>query len=192
MVTSDGVVKILDFGLAKLAGSAALTRTGSSVGTPAYMSPEQARGEEVDHRTDLWSLGVVLYEMVAGRRPFRGEHEQAVLYSLLNEEPKPLHELRPDAPPELERIVEGLLAKDPDDRYPAVEGPLGDITALRNETMTTTVRTQPDRRAPRGVRLLGLGRGARPSRGPGGGAGLALPGPAKADAPAGHRRPTTA
>ncbi|HEX4964995.1 MAG TPA: protein kinase [Thermoanaerobaculia bacterium] len=143
IVTSDGVVKILDFGLAKLAGSAALTRTGSSVGTPAYMSPEQARGEEVDHRADLWSLGIVLYEMVAGRRPFRGEHEQAVLYSLLNESPRPLHELRPEAPPELERIVAGLLAKDPGDRYPTVDGPLGDLTALRNESMTTTVRTQP-------------------------------------------------
>ncbi len=143
MVTSDGVVKILDFGLAKLAGSAALTRTGSSVGTPAYMSPEQARGEEVDHRADLWSLGVVLYEMVAGRRPFRGEHEQAVLFSLLNERPRPLHELRADAPPELERIVDGLLTKEPGDRYPSVDGPLGDLTALRNESMTTTVRTHP-------------------------------------------------
>jgi len=143
MVTSDGVVKILDFGLAKLAGMAALTRTGSSVGTPAYMSPEQSRGEEVDHRTDLWSLGVVLYEMVAGRRPFRGEHEQAILYSLLNEEPKPLAQVRPDAPPELGKIVQGLLAKDPDQRYPTVDGTLGDLRALRNETMTTTVRTQP-------------------------------------------------
>ena len=141
MVTSDGVVKILDFGLAKLVGSAAITRTGSSLGTPAYMSPEQARGEEVDHRTDLWSLGVVLYEMVAGRRPFRGEHEQAVVYSLLNDDPKPLTEVRSDTPPELERIVDGLLAKDPAKRYPTIEGPLGDLKALRHETMTTTVRT---------------------------------------------------
>jgi serine/threonine protein kinase/Tol biopolymer transport system component len=151
IVTSDGVVKILDFGLAKLAGSAALTRTGSSVGTPAYMSPEQARGEEVDHRADLWSLGVVLYEMVAGRRPFRGEHEQAVLFSLLNERPRPLHELRSEAPPELERIVDGLLAKDPGDRYPTVDGPLGDLTALRNESMTTTVRTHPGDAPPAGT-----------------------------------------
>jgi eukaryotic-like serine/threonine-protein kinase len=145
MVTADGVVKILDFGLAKLVGAAAITRTGSSVGTPAYMSPEQARGEDVDHRTDLWSFGIVLYEMVAGRRPFRGEHDQAVLYGILNEAPKPLTEVRSETPPELERIVEGLLAKDPGDRYPSAEGPLGDLRALRNQTMTTTVRTQPDR-----------------------------------------------
>jgi len=152
MITSDGVVKILDFGLAKLAGMAALTRTGSSMGTPAYMSPEQSRGDEVDHRTDLWSLGVVLYEMVAGRRPFRGEHEQAILYSLLNEPPKPLAQARPEAPPELEKIVQGLLAKDPDERYPAADGVLGDLRALRNETMTTTVRTQPGRSAGEGIR----------------------------------------
>ena len=151
IVTGDGVVKILDFGLAKLIGMAAITRTGSSLGTPAYMSPEQARGEEVDHRTDLWSLGVVLYEMVAGHRPFRGEHEQAVLYSLLNEEPKPLAEVRPDAPPELEHIVDGLLAKNPADRYPTIEGPLGDLKALRNETMTTTVRTPVARRVSGGI-----------------------------------------
>jgi serine/threonine protein kinase/Tol biopolymer transport system component len=141
MLTGDGVVKILDFGLAKLAGAAAITRTGSSVGTPAYMSPEQARGEDVDHRTDLWSLGVVLYEMLAGRRPFGGEHEQAVLYSIFNEAPKPLSEIRPDAPPDLARIVGGLLAKDPADRYPTVEGPLGDLRALRGDPMTATVRT---------------------------------------------------
>jgi serine/threonine protein kinase/Tol biopolymer transport system component len=149
MVTSDGVVKILDFGLAKLVGAAAITRTGSSVGTPAYMSPEQARGEDVDHRTDLWSFGIVLYEMVAGRRPFRGEHDQAVIYGILNETPKPLSEVRSEAPPELGKIAEGLLAKDPGDRYPTADGPLGDLRALRNQTMTTTVRTQPDRPAQR-------------------------------------------
>ena len=152
IVTDDGVVKILDFGLAKLVGAAAITRTGSSVGTPAYMSPEQARGEEVDHRTDLWSFGIVLYEMVAGRRPFRGDHDQAVLYGILNEPPKPLSEMRPEAPPELGRIVDGLLSKDPADRYPTAEGPLGDLRALRsNPTMTTTVRTETGA-PPSGVR----------------------------------------
>jgi len=84
--------------------------------------------------------------------PFRGEHDQAVLYGILNETPKPLTEMRSEAPPELERIADGLLAKDVNDRYPTAEGPLGDLRALRNQTMTTTVRTQPDRPVPFRVR----------------------------------------
>jgi serine/threonine protein kinase/Tol biopolymer transport system component len=140
IVTSDGVVKILDFGLAKLVG-AALTRTRSVAGTPAYMSPEQAREEEVDHRTDLWSLGVVLYEMVAGRRPFRGEHEVAVIHAILNERPQPLRELRSAVPDELERVVDRLLAKDPQSRYPSIETPLAEIHSLLGVSTTHSVPT---------------------------------------------------
>jgi serine/threonine protein kinase len=145
IVTGDGVVKILDFGLAKLV-DAAVTRTRSSAGTPAYMSPEQAREDRVDHRTDLWSLGVVLYEMVAGRRPFRGEREAAVIYAILNERPQPLREIRPETPPELERIVDRLLAKAPEDRYPTLEAPLAEIRSLLGETMTRTVPVLAARR----------------------------------------------
>jgi serine/threonine protein kinase len=177
IVTADGVVKILDFGLAKLAGLAAVSRTGSSAGTPAYMSPEQARGDEVDARTDLWSLGVVLYEMLAGRRPFRGEREQAVIYAILHERPQPLGELRPEVPPELARIVERLLAKEPDDRYPSIEEPLTGLRSLVGGTGTTGV---PVLASPRrktglwlgalavtvalvaGTYLLARGRGERP------------------------------
>ncbi|HEV2845174.1 MAG TPA: protein kinase, partial [Thermoanaerobaculia bacterium] len=139
IVTGDGVVKILDFGLAKLAGAAAVSRTGSSAGTPAYMAPEQARGENVDPRADLWSLGVVLYEMLAGRRPFRGEHEQVVVHALLNERPETLDRLRPDIPPELARLVERLLAKSPADRYPTLDEPLAILRKLRGQPLTGTL-----------------------------------------------------
>ncbi len=84
MITSDGVAKIVDFGLAKLRGRTMLTKTGSTLGTAAYMSPEQARGRAVDHRTDIWSLGVVMYEMLTGRLPFKSDYEQAVIYRILN------------------------------------------------------------------------------------------------------------
>jgi serine/threonine protein kinase/Tol biopolymer transport system component len=139
VVTEDGVVKILDFGLAKLAGEVAISRTGSSAGTPAYMSPEQARGEPVDFHTDLWSLGVVLYEMLAGRRPFRAEHEQAVIYAILNQRLQPLREVRPDVPPEVERIVGRLLARDPAERYASAEAVFADLRALRGGTLTGTM-----------------------------------------------------
>ncbi|HWM91181.1 MAG TPA: LpqB family beta-propeller domain-containing protein [Thermoanaerobaculia bacterium] len=130
MVTSDGVVKILDFGIAKLAGEAGLTRTGGTVGTPAYMSPEQMKGEGVDGRSDLWSLGVVLYEMVTGRRPFLGDHESALQHAIQTGEPEPLAKLRPDAPPEVERIVRLLLAKDPARRYPTADAAVADLRLL--------------------------------------------------------------
>jgi len=138
MVTDDGIVKILDFGLAKLAGAAGLTRAGFCLGTPAYMSPEQARGE-VDQRTDLWSLGVVLYEMLCGVAPFGGDTDQAIIYALLTEEPKPLHERRPEVPEELERILGGMLAKDPADRYPTVEVALADLKVLAGSTAGATI-----------------------------------------------------
>ena len=97
MLTSKGAAKVLDFGLAQTAASTKLTRMGSTLGTVAYMSPEQARGEQVDARTDLWSLGAVLYEMIAGRPAFPGDYEQAVVYEILNQDPEPLTAVPLDA-----------------------------------------------------------------------------------------------
>jgi len=130
LITEDGVIKIVDFGLAKLAGQTKLTKTGSTLGTVAYMSPEQAQGTEVDERTDIWAFGAILYEMLAGKPPFTGEYEQAVLYSIMNENPIPLSEVSPDIPETLEHIVSRALEKDPDKRYQHIKELLDDLESL--------------------------------------------------------------
>ncbi len=117
MITNDGFVKIVDFGLAKLIGRSRITGSGATLGTIAYMSPEQARSEDSDARADIWALGVVLYEMLTGRLPFRGEIDQAVVYSILNEAPSPLKEARGDVPDACAAVVAKCLEKDPARRY---------------------------------------------------------------------------
>jgi serine/threonine protein kinase len=132
MVTAEGLAKIMDFGLAKPMGGAKLTKSGTSVGTVAYMSPEQARGDEVDGRTDLWSLGVVIYEMLAGRAPFAGDYDQAVLYQVLNETPEPVTRLRSEVPAGLAAVVERAMAKRREGRYAQAAQMLADLRPLRS------------------------------------------------------------
>ncbi|MEP6636695.1 MAG: protein kinase [Acidobacteriota bacterium] len=142
MIRRDGYVKLLDFGLAKLteqratdpdAATLVNTEAGVVMGTVRYMSPEQTRGAEVDARTDLWSVGVVLYEMVAGRIPFEGSTMSDVIAALLNHEPAPLTRYSSDIPPGLERIIRKALAKDVDDRYQTAKDLLIDLKALKQE-----------------------------------------------------------
>ena len=117
LITPDGRVKILDFGLVLLTEGSKITQLDTTLGTVAYMSPQQALGVKVDHRADVWALGCVLYEMVCGQRPFRGEYDQALLYEIVHEEPQPLTGLRTGVPVELEFMIGKCLAKDAEQRY---------------------------------------------------------------------------
>ena len=139
MVNAKNQVKVMDFGLAKLKGSLKLTKTSSTVGTLAYMAPEQIQGEQVDARSDIFSFGVVLYEMLTGHLPFRGEHEAAMMYSILNEQPESLQKYLPDAPSELLHVLNRALEKDAEERYQTVHEMLIDLRRLKKET-TRVVR----------------------------------------------------
>ncbi len=136
MLTQKDQVKIMDFGLAKLTWGVDLTKTATIMGTVAYMSPEQASGEKIDHRTDIWSLGCVLYEMLAGQRPFKSTHDQAAIYSILNEEPEPIASLRKDLPVGFEMILHACLQKDPRNRYRDMEALLSDLRSIDLEDKT--------------------------------------------------------
>ena len=133
MITPQGQVKIMDFGLAQLAERSQLTKTATILGTPAYMSPEQAQRLPTDRRTDIWSLGVVIYEMATGKLPFEGERQEAVLYAIGNEEPELPTAVRSRVPLELDRIVEKTLAKGREERYQHVEEMIVDLRGLRKK-----------------------------------------------------------
>ena len=134
MVNSKNQIKVMDFGLAKLKGSLKLTKTSSTVGTLAYMAPEQIEGGEVDARSDIFSFGVALYEMLTGHLPFRGEHEAAMVYSIVNEEPTPVQKYIPDISSELVHVLNRALEKDPEDRYQTVHDMVIDLRRLKKQT----------------------------------------------------------
>jgi len=134
MVNTKNQAKVMDFGLAKLRGSLKLTKSTSTVGTLSYMAPEQIQGAEVDARSDIFSFGVVLYEMLTGQLPFVGEHEAAVMYSIVNDAPQPIQKFRPDLSSELLHIVNRALEKDPEDRYQNVHDMVIDLRRAKKET----------------------------------------------------------
>jgi eukaryotic-like serine/threonine-protein kinase len=134
MLTSKGQVKVMDFGLAKLRGSLKLTRSSSTVGTLAYMAPEQIQGGEVDARSDIFAFGVLLFEMLTGTLPFRGEHEAAMMYSILNEEPSSIRNHKPDISSACERILEKALEKNPEERYQSAADMVADLKRWKRDT----------------------------------------------------------
>jgi pimeloyl-ACP methyl ester carboxylesterase len=144
IVTAGGRVKVLDFGIAKILDMS-LTGTGEVLGTPAYMSPEQASGETVDHRTDLWALGVVLYEMLAGRPPFSGNTRKALFVAIQSCEPTGLTTFRPDLPPELEAVIERLLEKDRTARFSDAHEAAAALAASTGVTLPPPIATPPAR-----------------------------------------------
>ena len=148
MLNSRGQVKVMDFGLAKLRGALKLTRTSSTIGTLAYMAPEQIRGEEIDARSDIFSFGVVLYEMLTGTAPFRGEHDAAIMYSILNEEPARLESHRQDLPVELQHIVDNALEKDPEDRFQTVAEMVRELRRLKKHSSRVSRSHLSGMRAP--------------------------------------------
>ncbi len=136
MLKKDGRVVVMDFGLAKLrvSGVSRLTKEGSTVGTMGYMAPEQVQGLDVDHRADIFSLGVILYELFAGEAPFKGAHETAMAYEIVNVDPSPLTTLKPDIDPELDRIVLECIDKDKDERYQSAREVAKDLKRFKRES----------------------------------------------------------
>ena len=149
-ITNDGIVKILDFGLAKIKGETQLTKAGSTLGTTAYMSPEQAKGESVDQRTDIWSLGVVFYQMISGKLPFKGEYDQAIIYSILNKTPEELNTAK-----KIKKFVYKCLQKKPGNRYQSIDEILIEFNLITPDSLKKAVFAE-DRSIFKNSRILKL------------------------------------
>ncbi|HYB54501.1 MAG TPA: serine/threonine-protein kinase [Thermoanaerobaculia bacterium] len=140
-ILDDGTVKIMDFGIAKsLQTESNLTQTGITLGTSAYLAPEQIRGEAVDRRTDIFALGVLAYELLALRKPFRGEHLSTVLYRILNEQPEPIESIATDVPPALAAVVRHAMEKSVDKRFSSMQDFLRDLHAVYRELTGASAR----------------------------------------------------
>ena len=166
MITAEGRLKVLDFGLAKLrpgfgkgggeATMQTMTQPGVVMGTVQYMSPEQALGKEADHRSDLFSTGVVLYEMATGRLPFRGSTPTETITEIVRSEPEPVSDLSPATPPELERIIRKCLEKDASRRYQSARELAVDLDNLKRDTESGVTVMSPERRAPSRAAMVGV------------------------------------
>jgi len=166
MITAEGRLKVLDFGLAKLrpgfgkgggeATTQTMTQPGVVMGTVQYMSPEQALGKEADHRSDLFSTGVVLYEMATGRLPFRGSTPTETITEIVRSEPEPVSDLSPATPPELERIIRKCLEKDASRRYQSARELAVDLDNLKRDTESGVTVMAPERRAPSRAAMVGV------------------------------------
>ena len=154
MVTKDGRAKVMDFGLARLKGGTRVTKPGSTVGTAAYMAPEQIQGMEVDARADIFSFGVVLYELFAGKLPFRGEHGSALMYEVVNVHPPPLAETAKNVDPEVNRIVMKCLEKERDERYQSMREVLVDLKHYHRDS-GEKIAVRPSRPPERNSRRQG-------------------------------------
>jgi serine/threonine protein kinase/Tfp pilus assembly protein PilF len=154
MLTKKGQVKIMDFGLAKLTWGVDLTKTATIMGTVAYMSPEQASGEKTDHRTDIWSLGCVLYEMLASQRPFKGTYDQAAIYSIMNEDPEPVASLRSDLPVGFEMILHTCLQKNPRNRYRNMDDLISDLRSIDLKDKTQVLKAVPTKEESPSIAVL--------------------------------------
>ena len=141
MITKDGRLKIMDFGLAKLKGDAGITKTKTSVGTLSYMSPEQAHAIPADHRCDIWSLGVVFYEILTGELPFKAEHEAGLIYLIMNESPPAPSTLNRKVPQELDNLVNRMMEKDRENRFNSAGELINELKNLRNESASSAKRT---------------------------------------------------